>query len=46
MFSKMLITVCLIAGIFAQIPGEQVNSLPGYGPDGLVFDKWGVYSGW
>jgi len=46
MFSKMLIVTCLIAGIFAQIEEERVNSLPDYGPEGFVFDKYGVFSGW
>jgi hypothetical protein len=46
MISKMLIIVYLIAGIFAQIPEEKVESIPGYGPEGYIFDKFGVYSGW
>jgi len=46
MFSKMLMTAYLIAGIFAQVPEEIVNSLPDYGPAGFVFDKYDVYSGW
>ena len=39
-------TAYLIAGIFAQVPEEIVNSLPDYGPAGFVFDKYDVYSGW
>jgi len=46
MISKMFIIGYLVVGIFAQIPAEKVDSLPDYGPEGFVFDKYGVYSGW
>lgn len=45
MISKMLFITYLIVGIFAQIPGDKVDSIPGYGPEGYKFD-FGVYSGW
>jgi len=46
MISKVFTIIYLVAGIFAQIPVEKVTSLPDYGPEGYVFDKFGVYSGW
>ena len=42
----MLIISYLVVGIFAQITADKVNSIPGYGPEGYKFDKFGVYSGW